>query len=65
MFQEILLQGIYSLGGYDQNYPKVLNLDWVISTGKTANVEIGAIKLVGTDLLVSWKDSNSTAIYGG
>lgn len=58
------LQGIYSLGGYDQNYPKVLNLDWVISTGKTANVEIGAIKLVGTDLLVSWKDSNSTAIYG-
>lgn len=48
-------QGIYSLGGYDKNYPKVLNLEWIISAGGYAGVDIGAIKVVGTDLLVSWK----------
>jgi hypothetical protein len=48
-------QGIYSLGGYDRGYPKVLNLEWLISAGGYAGVDIGAIKVVGTDLLVSWK----------
>jgi len=58
-------QGIYSLGGYDRNYPKVLNFEWAISTGNMSNVEIGAIELSGTTLLVSWKDTTSgVAVYG-
>ena len=52
-------QGIYSLGGYDRNYPKVLNLEWFISTGRYAGIDIGAIELVGTALLVSWKEQNT------
>jgi hypothetical protein len=48
-------QGVYSLGGYDRNYPKVLNLEWLISTGRYAGVDIGAIEMAGTALLVSWK----------
>jgi len=48
-------QGIYSLGGYDRNYPKVLNLEWLISTGAYSGIDIGCIELVGSQLLVSWK----------
>ena len=55
-------QGIYSLGGYDRNYPKVLNLEWLISTGRYAGVDIGAVELVGTTLLVAWKDSDTITI---
>lgn len=56
--------GLYSMGGYDRNYPKVLNLENVISTGNKENIEIGAVKLVGDTLLVSWKDTNDTTTYG-
>lgn len=48
-------QGVYSLGGYDRNYPKVLNLEWLISTGKSTGIDIGALEMVGSTLLVSWK----------
>lgn len=59
-------QGVYSLGGYDRNYPKVLNLEWLISTGNSSAIEIGAIEMVGTVLLVSWKDATVPAspVYG-
>jgi hypothetical protein len=59
-------QGVYSLGGYDRNYPKVLNLEWLISTGNSSNIEIGAVELVGTVLLVSWKDNTNplAIVYG-
>lgn len=57
-------QGIYSMGGYDRNYPKVINLEWLISTGHSSAVDIGCVELVGTTLLVSWKDSTTTAVYG-
>lgn len=57
-------QGVYSLGGYDRNYPKVLNLEWLISSGHSSNVEIGAIEMAGTTLLVSWKDTTSGTVYG-
>lgn len=52
-------QGIYSLGGYDRNYPKVLNLEWLISRGSYAGIDIGAIVLAGTILLVSWKQQST------
>lgn len=57
-------QGVYSIGGYDRNYPKVINLEWLISTGNYENIDIGAVELVGTTLLVSWKDQNSGTTYG-
>jgi hypothetical protein len=55
-------QGVYSLGGYDRNYPKVLNLEWLISNGRYAGVEIGAIELAGTSLLISWKNSDTVTM---
>lgn len=58
------LQGVYSLGGYSSNYPAVLALEYVISTGHTANIEIHAMQAVGNLLFVSWKDLNSGTTYG-
>lgn len=52
-------QGIYSLGGYDRNYPKVLNLEWLISNGRYLGVDIGAVEMAGTMPLVSWKNSDT------
>jgi hypothetical protein len=52
------LQGIYSLGHHDKNYPIVLNLEYVISPDKTSNIEVGAINTVGQYLFVSWKNNN-------
>jgi len=59
------LQGIYSLGSGSRKYPKILNLEYIISTGNLANIEIGAIVQSGSTIYVSWKDSNGeTPIYG-
>jgi hypothetical protein len=52
-------QGIYSIGGYDRNYPKVINLEWLISTGRVSGVDIGAVEMVGTTLLVGWKNADT------
>jgi hypothetical protein len=57
-------EGIYSLGGHSASYPKVLAIENIISTGHSSSVEIGAIELVGTTLLVSWKDTTSGTVYG-
>lgn len=58
-------QGVYSLAGYDRNYPKVLNLEYIISNlQRTTNIEIGMIALVGTVMIVSWKDTTGGAVYG-
>src|ERR1035437_6881564 len=57
-------QGVYSLGGYDRNYPKVLNLEWLISTGNSSGIDIGAIELAGTTLLESRKDTTTGTVYG-
>ena len=56
------LQGVYSFGSYDKNYPKVLDLSYPISAD-LSDIEIGCILSVGADLLVSWKDVGTTA-YG-
>ncbi len=57
-------QGIYSLGHYSPNYPIVFNLEFVISTGHIANINIGSIVMVGTNVFVCWKDGNGTITYG-
>lgn len=49
-------QGVYSLGSYDRNYPEVLNIEWLISRGTSDNIDIGAMEIIGTDLIVSWKE---------
>jgi hypothetical protein len=56
--------GIYSLGRANRNYPFVLALEYLISTGHSANVEIGAIAGNGDTFLVAWKDTNSGTTYG-
>lgn len=56
--------GVYSMGSYSSNYPKVLNLEYVISTGNTSNVQITAMAIAGSDVLVAWKDTTSGTVYG-
>ena len=55
-------QGVYSLGGYDRNYPKVINLEWLISNGRYSDIDIGSIDLIGTQLVVSWKSSGTVTM---
>ena len=55
-------QGIYSLGRHDHKYPLALNLEYVISTGDTSDVSIGALLTIGNDLLVAWKDGTSYGV---
>lgn len=56
------LQGVYSFGSYSSNYPRVLNLEYVISQDKTSNIEVTAIAVVGTDILVAWKDGTTYGV---
>lgn len=56
------LEGIYSFGSYSREYPKIIDLTYPISTGSVAGVEIGAMALVGTDMLIAWKDGSTYGI---
>ena len=56
------LQGVYMLGSYSKDYNRVLDLSFPVSAD-TADMEIGAILVVGSDLLVSWYDSGAST-YG-
>jgi len=50
-------QGVYSFGSYSRNYPKVLDLSWIISQDDTTAVEIGSVLVVGEfEIMVSWKE---------
>lgn len=55
-------QGVYTLGSYSRNYPKVLDLSWVNSQDKTASQEIGAIVVKNSEVMVAWKDSSSFGV---
>jgi len=46
---------VYSYGSYAINYPKVLNLEYILANGQTSDVTIGCIKAIGNDLFISWK----------
>lgn len=54
------LQGVYTLGSYSRDYPKVLDLSWVNSQDKVTNQEIGAILVIDFDLFVAWDDASTT-----
>lgn len=55
--------GVYSLGSYSKDYPKTLSLDYPISAGLAATVEIGVVLTKGSDMWVSWK-SGVSPTYG-
>ena len=55
-------QGVYSFGSYTRDYPKVLDLSWVVSPDKVASIEIGAILVLGFDLVVAWRDSSTYGV---
>ena len=58
-------QGVYSFGTKNPDiYPRILALDYLISSGNESAVEIGAIAVIGNDLLVSWKDTTTGTVYG-
>jgi len=57
------LQGVYRSWNIP-NY-KCLNLDYVISTGETNSIKIGAILVRGQDIYVAWQDdSGESTTYG-
>mgnify|MGYP001583296925 CR=1 FL=1 len=56
------LEGVYSFGSYSRDYPKVLDLSWVISEAVTTGIEIGAITVVDFDILVAWKNGSSYGV---
>jgi len=57
------LQGVYSIGQHDKNYPVALTLDYPISTGETSGIGVGAILVSGeTSLYVSWKNGTTAGI---
>lgn len=56
------LQGIYSLGQHDRNYPIALNLEYVISADTLTNTNIGALLTIGGDLFVSWSNAAAAGI---
>lgn len=49
-------QGLYSYARSGKNYPYVLNLENIISTGNTANVSITCLVNMGDYYLVGWQD---------
>lgn len=58
------LQGVYSFGSYSSNYPRVLNLEYILSNAHSSSVEITAMAVAGNDLLVAWVDNTGAPTYG-
>lgn len=56
------LQGVYSYGQYDVDYPITLDLSYPISSGEFSGLEIGAIVIQGTDMYVSWKSGTTVGV---
>lgn len=55
--------GVYSLATKNpQLYPRVLNLEYVISQDKVNTIEIGSVSVRGNDLFVSWKDGTTYGV---
>ncbi|KKL89138.1 hypothetical protein LCGC14_1917670 [marine sediment metagenome] len=55
--------GVYSLGSYSRDYPKVMDLSWVISPDKVSgDLEIGAILVLGNYLTVAWRDASTYGV---
>lgn len=57
-----LVEGVYQLDGEPNN--DIMNMGYTISTGNTQNVSIGAVRGIGNQLFIAWKDTNSGTVYG-
>ena len=55
-------EGVYSFGSYSRDYPKVLDLSWVISQDLTSSIEVGAILVLGFDIMVAWKEGSNFGV---
>lgn len=57
-------QGLYRFGSYSRDYPKIMDLSWVISQDKTTGLEIGGVLVTGNgyDLMVAWKDGSNYGV---
>lgn len=55
-----LLQGIYGLGSYSSQYPKVLSLDFPLL--ETSGLTIGALIAKGADLYASYKTATDVGV---
>lgn len=56
-------QGIYSMGNYSKDYPRVLNgPEYVISEDVVASISIGAIIIDGQNVYVSWQNDTTFGI---
>jgi hypothetical protein len=58
-------RGVYSWASIDKNFPKVLNYDFLPSTGTTTGttLQIGAVlTLNSTDLLIGWRDDTTYGV---
>lgn len=58
--------GIYGYGAYSPLYPKILTMDYPISTGNMGAIDIGAVFFIGSDIFVAWADRTNplAPVYG-
>ena len=59
------LEGIYSWGRRNENYPKILTLEIPVSTGNFAGITIWSIAVQGNDIYVSSFDANGGGVGVG
>ena len=62
-------QGVYRIGRNSMTYPYILDFPYPVSQRNSGalvltNVEVGAVLVAGSDVLVSWKDSTGSPAYG-
>src|SRR3990172_3484466 len=57
-------QGVYEWGSKSDKYDETLNLGYTISTGTTQSitVQIGAIKGIGSIMLIGWRDNTTYGV---
>lgn len=59
-----IIQGVYSYGNSNEQFPDALNYSFTISTGTTigTTVKIGALKGIGNNLYIAWQDGSSYGV---
>jgi|SRR3972149_3862607 len=57
-------QGVYEWGAKSDKYNETLNLGYTISTGTTQSitVQIGAVKGIGSIMLIGWRDNTTYGV---
>lgn len=56
-------RGVYAWGSKSSLFPEALNYCFTISTGNNGStVQIGAVKGIGNDLYIAWKDGSSYGV---